>query len=517
VTPDGFELLLPDGADPAAVRDAIAGRLTVADAGAGTTTRTFLDTFDGRLYRRGLVLVHEDGRLALTNASDRTEVAGSEWAPAPHRPVVMGDGRPGRAAVDALPPGPLRDALEPVVGVRALVPVAATRVRAHRLRVLDDEGKTVVRLVVEAPSLVPGPAPLPPRVAVSPVRGYDSALRAARRALEAELGLVPASATLYEESVRALGGEPGGVPAKPKISLERGAPAARAAAAVLTALGRTIEANLPGAIDDVDPEFLHDLRIAVRRVRTVQRQLAALFEERSLARAREEMKRLQLVTGPVRDLDVQLLGFGALAARLPGERAAELVPLRALLADRRSFEHARMVRALRSVRTRRALDDWGALLATLAAAEDGPTAEALTGERIARVYRRMVRMGRAIGDDSPPEALHDLRKRGKELRYLLELFGSLFPREATKPLVTRLKGLQDTLGGFQDAQVQRALLVELREPLAARPGGPAALMAMGLVEQELAADAAGARAEFAERFAGFAAKEERRTVKEAFR
>jgi CHAD domain-containing protein len=182
-----------------------------------------------------------------------------------------------------------------------------------------------------------------------------------------------------------------------------------------------------------------------------------------------------------------------------------------------------MVRALRSARTRRTLQEWERLVAGLGevTGEDPPAAarpvEELVGERIATVYRRMIRMGRAIEHDSPPEALHELRKKGKELRYLLELFGSLFPREVTKPLVGRLKALQDTLGRFQDHEVQAALLRELREPMAERDGGAAALMAMGLLHEALAAEQAAARAEFAERFAAFAAKGERRSVKETFR
>ena len=64
----------------------------------------------------------------------------------------------------------------------------------------------------------------------------------------------------------------------------------------------------------------------------------------------------------------------------------------------------------------------------------------------------MVRDGRAIDDESPPESLHDLRKRGKELRYLLELFGSLFPPSVVKPMVSALKGLQDVLDAFRIAR-----------------------------------------------------------------
>ena len=55
----------------------------------------------------------------------------------------------------------------------------------------------------------------------------------------------------------------------------------------------------------------------------------------------------------------------------------------------------------------------------------------------------MVKMGTAIDDDTPAEDLHELRKVGKELRYLLEFFASLYPAEVVKPLVKSLKGLQD--------------------------------------------------------------------------
>ena len=125
-------------------------------------------------------------------------------------------------------------------------------------------------------------------------------------------------------------------------------------------------------------------------------------------------------------------------------------------------------------------------------------------------------MGRAIGPESPAEDLHELRKKGKELRYLLELFGTLYPDDATKPLVKALKALQDTLGRHQDREVQAAQLRALRDDLAVVEGGPAALMAVGLLVERLGADEAAARAEFGERFAAFAGKDTRGRVKDAF-
>ena len=73
-------------------------------------------------------------------------------------------------------------------------------------------------------------------------------------------------------------------------------------------------------------------------------------------------------------------------------------------------------------------------------------------------------------------------------------------------MVKTLKGLQDMLGRFQDREVQTAMLRSLRDELAAAPGGPAALMAMGCCRAAATQDQADARAEFAERFAAFASK-----------
>ena len=86
----------------------------------------------------------------------------------------------------------------------------------------------------------------------------------------------------------------------------------------------------------------------------------------------------------------------------------------------------------------------------------------VAGERIRKVYRRMVRMGDAIGAVSPAEDYHELRKKGKELRYLLELFGApLYPGGGGQADDQALKALQDVLGRHQDREVQIELLRSL--------------------------------------------------------
>jgi CHAD domain-containing protein len=291
---------------------------------------------------------------------------------------------------------------------------------------------------------------------------------------------------------------------------------------VLQHLLAAIEANLPGTLADVDTEFLHDLRVAVRRTRALQRELKGVFPPEQLAGFREGFRWLQGITGPTRDLDVYVLEFGRFREALPEPAASDLDPLEQLLADERKRAQRRMARALRSEKATRLLTDWAAFVDQLVEFPEGERPDAgtpigeLAGQRIRTVYRRMVKRGRAIEDTGPAEALHDLRKQGKELRYLLEFFAVLYPADVVRPMVKTLKALQDTLGRFQDAEVQAGMLHEYRDALVARENGAAALMAMGLLVDRLERDQANARAAFAERFAAFAAPRQRELVEKAF-
>jgi CHAD domain-containing protein len=287
-------------------------------------------------------------------------------------------------------------------------------------------------------------------------------------------------------------------------------------------LAEVIELNMPGTLEDVDSEFLHDLRVAVRRTRALQRELRGVFAPEPLRAFRDGFKELQRITGPTRDLDVQLLEFDELAEGLPADVAGDVAPLRRLLEDHLVVERRKMVRGLGAGPTRALLDNWSEYLDRLVESDESVRPDAarpvadVAGARIAKVYRRMVKMGSAIGDDTPAEALHELRKQGKELRYLLEFFASLYPASVVKPMVATLKGLQNVLGRFQDREVQAALLRSLGDEVASLDGGAAALMAMGVLVQRLGVQQRLARELFAASFADFAAKSQRKLVAETF-
>ena len=297
-----------------------------------------------------------------------------------------------------------------------------------------------------------------------------------------------------------------------------------AAAAVLRRLLAVVSDNLEGAVAGADTEYLHQLRIAVRRSRTVQRQLRGVFPALDLPGYRSDFRWLQRATGASRDLDVYVEEFGDLRRLLPGSIRDDLAPLRHVLAGRQLAARAEMSLALRGERAAHLLVDWERLLESLVelGLDERPDARrsigSLTGERIAGVYEKVLAMGGAIGESSPAESYHELRKTGKELRYMLELFAArLFDAQVVDPLVGSLKGLQDLLGRHQDREVQTGMLRSLAGEVAVLPGGAAACMAMGALVDRLRADELEARREFADRYAALADDAQHARVLDTFR
>jgi CHAD domain-containing protein len=403
------------------------------------------------------------------------------------------------ALTSALPEGPLREQLAPVTGIRALLPVARAVSTARQLRVLNGDDKTVARATLDQM------AGLSPRLAITPLRGYQAQAMRLAELLTAADGVTEAGSAPLEEALALAGRAPGDYTGKISVRLDPQQPAAVAVATVLASLQDTLEANVPGTVRDIDAEFLHDLRIAVRRTRSALKLAGDVLPPGLATRFSPEFKWLGDLTTPTRDLDVYLLGFGEMSAGLVAAAPADLEPFRAHLARRRATEQRLLARGLRSARFSHLSIHWRAALASVPSSRRArPTARALADRRIRKAHRRVLADGAVITPASAPEALHDLRKRAKELRYALEIFGSIYDPGAHWQAVRELKALQDCLGTFQDTQVQ---MDELRsfadEMLAGRSVPAATLLAMGEVAAGLARAQHAARSEFAGRFAAF--------------
>ena len=128
--------------------------------------------------------------------------------------------------------------------------------------------------------------------------------------------------------------------------------------AVLTNLADTIVANWQGTIDQLDPEFLHDLRVAVRRTRSVLAQGKDVLPPAIVERARERFAWLGALTGPARDLDVYLIEWDSYTGPLGVEVIAALAPVRVLLERRRESAYGALVQAMQSAEAAELMTTW---------------------------------------------------------------------------------------------------------------------------------------------------------------
>jgi CHAD domain-containing protein len=516
VTDAPIELIATQPATLDSIDRALDGTFTAQRLDSWESDHLLLDTFDRLLRSQGWTLAYQFGRLALSDRRMLTPVAAGPPSQTPTGPVFERD----------LPPGELRERVARAIAVRALLPLGRLRIRTEAYRILDDLQKTVVRLNVLVPRLISGggsATPLSTRLRVQEVRGYGEERDEVIAALRPVLHLSVSDQTLPDEAILAGGERPEGISTKVSVPLDPDEPSTRAVSRVLRALEEVIDANLPGTLAGTDTEFLHDLRVSIRRTRAVQRQFKHVFDPQELSTARNEFKWLQQSTGDARDLDVYVLGFEVMRDLLPPEIRPDLDPLLTVLRRRRTVAHTAMGLALRSDRARATLEKWREILDVL---DHGPGVDRPAGKRpideytsrrIRRVYRRMLDMGRQIDAGTPPEEFHELRKKGKELRYLLELFGQpLYDPVVVRPMIKTLKSLQDLLGHHQDREVQITMLRSLADEVAAQPGGSRALMAMGMLTARLEEDAADIRGRFAGAFEEFAAKHQRRLVRDTF-
>lgn len=158
---------LPDATDPASLVALLSESLELVAEPARTATVVPADTADRRLRAAGAELMFESVRGGGHRLVLRHHTGGAR--------LTADAGRPRRTLVDGLPPGALRDQLAPVVEMRALLPLARLQVDAQPLRVLNGDGKTVVRLTMTIPVLVEDDGEgvaLAPRLEAIGVLGY---------------------------------------------------------------------------------------------------------------------------------------------------------------------------------------------------------------------------------------------------------------------------------------------------------------------------------------------------------
>lgn len=313
--------------------------------------------------------------------------------------------------------------------------------------------------------------------------GPSAAVLDLARALVEAFRLVPPRAALAEEgSALAFG--------TTVRARRRGPPelagAVTVEAALAAALGHLVEAvlyQLPLARQEAGPEGVHQMRVALRRLRSVLKVARPAADGDALRGLDDRARALLQALGPARDWDVFLLGIGAdIAAAMPEEKRIAAL-LRAAGAERRKAYEALAAALAGPLLPGLALETV-ALLATQGwraeASEEAQALLATPPEEFAaplldKRLRRLLREGEER-EALSAEALHELRLDGKRLRYAAELFSGLWQGKAPKRFLKRLSALQEVLGASNDAEVARGLV----RGLATRDSGRA--WALGVVE-----------------------------------
>lgn len=330
----------------------------------------------------------------------------------------------------------------------------------------------------------------------------DRRVRGFVKEMEVSLGLRQARISKYEAGIFATGLSPERRedygPTEVGASLSLG----EMAFAVLRQQFAVMGAHEAGTRLGEDAEELHDMRVATRRLRAAMKLFEDALPERSRW-LRDELRHFAGSLGSVRDLDVQMEEVKGVGGGDQEEDEA-LSTIITGLGERREAARERLLEALDSDRYARFELSFAEMLrrgpegppstngSSETSSEAGaPVLEAAPG-LLDRRYRKWSKAAGRLDEGSNPEEYHDLRKKGKRLRYALEFFSGVYGENATDTLVKPFKAVQDSLGRHQDAIVAADLLHEIAVSTPRLP--KRTVFAMGLLAQRYHAEAEALRA-----------------------
>ena len=202
-----------------------------------------------------------------------------------------------------------------------------------------------------------------------------------------------------------------------------------------------------------DPEGVHQMRVALRRLRSAIGTFDDILGQDEVAGLREELRWITEVLGKARDLDVFI------SETLPPmvlhlQAHPGLLTLREKARKSQASAYAEVRSALGTQRYHRLLLLLGAWLEGLPSPDNmhGPEVHSLAERMLAKRYRQLCRHGQRL-DDMHAEERHAARIAAKKLRYAAEFFSSLYPAKETRAFLRKLAALQNVLGDLNDVTV----------------------------------------------------------------
>ena len=358
----------------------------------------------------------------------------------------------------------MRAELEPMLGLRGLAPVAEGTFRLQRCELRNEVGKIVCRL--EWSSVFAGHRgedQLLHSCQVMPLLGYETE---AARVVEslAERGAKISGGFPLQALLQHANRLPQKYSLRPAFGLDMETPAREAVGRIVRTILEIAGSNVPGILDDLDTEFLHDYRICLRKIRSVLSLVRDVYPSDGTRRMRSVLGDLARQTNRLRDLDVYLLARDQYLGLLPPVLRPALNEMFEDFSAERERELRRVISSMRGQSSRRLLREMNEYFSEKTPHEPSPAAELPVGPLVFRAiykrYRKIRRIAAGIGAETPDEIVHELRIECKKLRYLMEFFTELLPKKEGAAMQRLLRRLQGRLGEFNDASVQQKSLMD---------------------------------------------------------
>ncbi len=243
--------------------------------------------------------------------------------------------------------------------------------------------------------------------------------------------------------------------------------AAHSIKAVIYSLVHSIFAN-KSAIErgDEDPERLHQLRVAIRKIRTLFSKFDLFFEENWHKSHSQALAQWMKKSNPIRDVDVYLLKIDHYKSLIKPKHKEGLEHLRRYLQEKKESMLQLLQEILNDEQFRATLvelycfckkDD----LHGLSAEASGPIIVPVK-KILKKSYKDIIIKGKRLDLKSSDKKYHNLRIEVKKLRYSMEFFSSIFEQKSYKKILKSLKDLQQILGDHQDLVVQISYIEELK-------------------------------------------------------
>ncbi len=468
------------------------------------------DTFDWRLFNKSLFLYSSENKLFLRKLFQTEIVHSHEFSALP-------------AFIEDFPAGGLKAVLAPIIKARALLRLVEVHGCSTLYRILNPDKKTVARLIHE--EFRPSPSKNAPALATQfgagSVKGYPKYYRNLTQRLQ-QAGLKMSQENIYFKALRSVDKKPGEYSAKINLKLDPAMRSEEATKIILRFLWQIIKINEAYLARDIDTEFLHDFRVAIRRTRSALGQIKNVFPLQTTERFKKDFAFAGKLSNRLRDLDVYLLKHNTYKAMLPASLRDDIDPFFVYLREKRSQIFQEVIRGLASKAYKQIIKDWEVFLKS--PPDDPPEAAnarvhiaVLARKRIIKKYRTIIKSSQLILENTDDTAMHVLRIECKKLRYLMEFFSSLFPRSKMNALIGQLRKLQDHLGDFHDICVQQEYLLNISDelPIIDRQSKKA-LVAIGSLIETLDGERKIIKDAFAETFAEFAAPENSRLFRKLF-